>query len=85
MSFVEASHAGYRIRSLKSDNAAEYRSRTLDKLLKNHLVQHKFTTPYVPAQNARIRIFFRRFMEATSRRLSADLRQKQQDTCGFAF
>ena len=50
---VEAAAAGHRLRALRSDDAAEYRSSKIASILNQRLVKQEFSTPFVAAQNGR--------------------------------
>ena len=50
---VEAAAAGHKLRALRSDNAAEYKSSRMVSILNQHLVKQEFSTPFVAAQNGR--------------------------------
>ena len=68
---VEAAAAGHKVRTLRSDNALEFKSAKMAKLLKDHLVKQEFTTPYVPAENGRVERQNRTIIESARSMLNA--------------
>ena len=68
---VECAAVDHKLRTLRSDNAVEFKSTKMVGLLNKHLVKQQFTTPYVPAENGRIERQNRNVIEAARTMLNA--------------
>lgn len=68
---IEALVTKHPVQAVQSDNALEFKSEEMGRLLRKHNVQQRFSTPYVPAENGRVERQHRTVVESARSMLHA--------------